>query len=61
LSVDFHALAPRPLDEVQALLHLPPKGPAAIGAGSPGVRQPEGMSESQRATYEAGDWVTPPS
>ncbi len=57
LSVDFHAIADRPLDEVRTLLHVPPKGATAIAVGSPGVRDPEGMSESQRATFEAGDWA----
>ncbi len=57
LSVDYHTLAEHSLDEVRALLHLPPKGTAAIAAISPGVRSPAGMSESQRAIYEAGDWT----
>jgi hypothetical protein len=52
LRVDYHAIADRPLDEVRALLHLPAKGPAAIAAGSPGINDPEGMSETQRAVYD---------
>ena len=48
--VDFHALADRPLDEVRSLLHLPPKSPEAIAAGSPGLHDVAGMSEQQRAT-----------
>ena len=57
LDIDFHAIADRPLDEVRAMVHLPPKGAAAIAAGSPSLHHPDGMSESQRATYEAGDWA----
>jgi hypothetical protein len=53
LSVDYHAIADRPLEEVRALLHMPPKGAAAIAAGSPGIIDPEGMSANQRAIYEA--------
>ena len=46
--VDFHALADRPVDEVREMLHLPPKSPAAIAAGSPGLFDLAGMSELQR-------------
>jgi hypothetical protein len=56
LSVDYHAIADRPLEDVRGLLHMPPKGPAATAAGSQSIRDPEGMSESQRAIYEAGGW-----
>jgi hypothetical protein len=47
-AVDFHALAPLPLDEVRGMLHVPPKGPEAVSAGSPSVFDPEGMSDAQR-------------
>ncbi len=46
--VDFHELAARPLDDVRALLHLPPKSPEAVAAGSCGLFDPEGMSDGQR-------------
>ena len=46
--VDFHELADRTLDDVRGLLHLPPKSPEAIAAGSCGLFDPEGMSERQR-------------
>ena len=47
-AVDFHALADRPVDDVRELLHLPPKSPDAIAAGSVGLSDPAGMSEHQR-------------
>ena len=56
LSVDYHAVADRPLEDVRALLHMPPKGAAAIATASPGINDPEGMSASQRVTYEAHGW-----
>jgi len=46
--VDFHELADRSLDDVRAWLHLPPKSPEAIAAGSCGLFDPEGMSDRQR-------------
>jgi hypothetical protein len=46
--VDFHALADRPIGEVCKILHLPPKSPAALAAGSPGLFDPAGMSAHQR-------------
>ena len=51
--VDFHAHAGQTLDEVRAYLHLPPKSPGAIAAGSPGTFDLEGMSATQRETYLA--------
>jgi hypothetical protein len=53
LSVDYHAIGDRPLEEVRALLHMPPKSAAATAAGSPGIFDVEGMSANQRAFYEA--------
>jgi hypothetical protein len=53
LGVDFHALADRPLDEVRAMLHVPAKGAAAVGAGSLGINDPNAMSPAQRAINEA--------
>jgi hypothetical protein len=51
-AVDYHDLAPRPLDEVRTLLHLPPKGPEALDAGSPGIFDLDGMSDAQK------EWAT---
>jgi hypothetical protein len=51
-DVDYHALAPRPVDEVRALLALPPKSAGALDAGSVGVSHPDGMSEIQRQYAE---------
>ncbi len=45
--VDFHALAERPVEDVRVMLHLPPKSPEAIAAGSPGLFDVAGMSERQ--------------
>ena len=50
-TVDFHALAGRDVDDVRALLHLPPKSPEAIAAGSVGIADPAGMSERQREVF----------
>jgi hypothetical protein len=46
--VDFHAVADRPLGEACEMLHLPPKSPEAVAAGSPGVFDLAGMSPAQR-------------
>lgn len=46
--VDFHEIADRSLDDVRARLHLPPKSPEAIAAGSCGLFDPGGMSDIQR-------------
>ncbi|HET9730893.1 MAG TPA: hypothetical protein VFR41_15785 [Acidimicrobiia bacterium] len=47
-EIDFHALAPRPVEDVREILHFEGKSPAAIAAGSPGAFDLEGMSEKQR-------------
>jgi len=47
--VDYHELAPLPLEEVRERVRVPPKSEAAIDAGSPSVFDPEGMSDNQRA------------
>ena len=52
--VDFHALAVRPVTEVREVLHLPPKSPEAIAAGSPGLFELAGMSEQQRRAASRG-------
>ena len=49
--VDFHELADRPVEEVRALLQIPPKSDAVIAAGSVGLFDPAGLSDAQR---EAG-------
>ena len=51
LEVDYHELAEWPIDEVRAMLGIPPKSPEAIAIGSPGVFDPGGISDFQR---EAG-------
>ena len=52
-EVDYHALADRPVDEVRELLAIRPKSEAAVRAGSPGLLDPAGMSQSQRRRVEA--------
>jgi hypothetical protein len=49
LEVDYHDVADRPVDEVRALLGIPPKSLGALAAGSPGVFDPAGISDFQRA------------
>jgi hypothetical protein len=51
--VDFHALAPRELDDARAALHLSPKSERALAAGSASVFSLEGMSEEQRVAFTA--------
>jgi hypothetical protein len=53
--VDYHALAPLPLDEARAHLRIPPKSPEAIAVGSVSVFSPEGVSENQRRAAAARD------
>jgi hypothetical protein len=47
-EVDYHGLAVRRVDEVRALLGVPPKSAGAIEGGSAGAFDLEGMSEIQR-------------
>ena len=55
LSVDYHAWADHPVEEVQTRLHVPPKSEDAVGCGSVGVFDVAGMSEAQRqASADAG-------
>jgi hypothetical protein len=49
---DYYAVAARPVEELQALLGIPPKSPAAVEGGSAGVFDLEGMSEHQRQFLE---------
>ena len=51
LEIDYHGLADWPVDEVRALLRIPPKSPEMLAAGSPGVFDLSGISDFQR---EAG-------
>lgn len=53
LSVDYHQLAPATLDEAREHLHLPPKSPESVAAGSPSVTDLAGMSVRQRAAAAA--------
>lgn len=48
-QVDYHELAPLPLDEVRERLCIPPKSEAALAGGSVGPSHPDGLSEFQRA------------
>jgi hypothetical protein len=48
-TVDYHALADRPIEDVREMLCIPPKSAGAVAAGSPGLFDPGGMSEFQRA------------
>ena len=52
-GVDYHELAPLPLEEARARLCIPPKSADAIAAGSVSVFSPEGMSEHQRRAAAA--------
>jgi hypothetical protein len=47
---DYHALAPRPVEEVCEMLGVPPKSESALTAGSAALCSFDGMSETQRAT-----------
>lgn len=49
-TIDYHELAAVPVDEVRERLSIPPKSEEAVRAGSPGLFDPEGISEIQRAT-----------
>jgi hypothetical protein len=53
-AIDYHALASTPLDDVRALLGLPPKSADAVDAGSPGIFDLTGMSDAQREWASAG-------
>jgi hypothetical protein len=47
----YHDHAARPVDEVRAMLGLPPKSAMALEAGSAPLRSIEGMSETQRRVF----------
>ena len=47
-EVDYYDLAGRPVEEIRALLNMPPKSSGAIEAGAAGLFDLEGMSEHQR-------------
>ena len=47
-DVDYHAVADRPVEDVRELLGVPAKSAAALDAGSAGLFDLEGMSETQR-------------
>jgi hypothetical protein len=51
-EVDYGAMAERPVEDVREMLNVPPKGSGAIEAGSPGLFELEGMSETQRHAVE---------
>ncbi len=56
-EVDYYGVAGRPVDEVREMLGVPPKSPAVLEQGSPGVYDLEGMSDQQRrfARQRSGD------
>lgn len=54
-TVDYHALADRPIDEVRVTLGIPPKSEAALAAGSPTPFEPGGLSEYQQAAAAKRD------
>jgi hypothetical protein len=47
-ELDYHEHAARPVDEVRAIIGVPPKSEAALAAGSAALDSFEGMSEMQR-------------
>jgi hypothetical protein len=47
-EVDYYDLAERPVAEVREMLGAPPKGPGSVEAGSVGLFDLAGMSETQR-------------
>jgi hypothetical protein len=51
-EIDFHALAPRAVDDTRETLHVPPKAPGVVAAGSPGVFDRDGMSAQQQGIAE---------
>lgn len=48
LEVDYHDLAEQPVDDIRAMLGIPPKSPEAVAKGSPGVFDLGSMSDAQR-------------
>jgi len=56
-EVDYYSLAGQSVEEVRALIRMPPKSSRAIEGGSSGAFDLEGMSEAQRriAAQRAGD------
>jgi len=51
-DVDYHELAPRPVEEVREMLHVADKSPEALAGGSPSVFERAGMSEQQQRIAE---------
>jgi len=50
-DLDYHEHAARPVDEVRAIIGVPPKSEAALVAGSAALASFEGMSEMQRKKF----------
>ena len=50
--VDYHHLAPRPVEEVREMLAIPPKSAGALEGGSVGLFDLDGMSLAQRRHIE---------
>ena len=51
-TLDYHALAATPIEDVRSKLHFPEKSVAAREGGSAGAFDLEGMSEIQRRAWE---------
>jgi hypothetical protein len=51
-EVDYYELARRPVAEIREVLVIPPKAPGCIAAGSVGLFDLEGMSETQRRAMQ---------
>jgi hypothetical protein len=51
-DVDYHELAPRPVTEISEMLGVPPKASACVAAGSVGLFDLEGMSETQKRAMQ---------
>ena len=48
LDVDYHDLAEQPVEDLRAMLGIPPKSEEALASGSQGVFDVAGMSDAQR-------------
>jgi len=57
-TIDYHELAPRPVDEVRDFLDIPEKSSEAVAAKSPGLFDRAGMSELQQRVAAAREGGT---
>jgi len=51
-EVDYYAIAAQPVEDVRERFGVPPKGATALDAGSVGLTDLAGMSETQRRMIE---------